>query len=114
MAAANLLTVSSARRYRALPIGYADSETLIVAMADPANVVAIDDIQMATGLDCQVAVASADDLDGLIARLNTLDSAVVEAIEDHEEEQDAAEISDLRASAEDAPVVKLVYSILGQ
>ena len=53
MAAANLLSVSSARRYRALPVGYVDKETLLVAVADPANVLAVDDIQMATGLDCR-------------------------------------------------------------
>jgi type IV pilus assembly protein PilB len=115
MAAANLLPVTSARRYKALPVGFADKSTLILAMADPANVMAVDDIQMATGLDCRVAVASEDDIEGLVARLNTLQNAVHEAIEDHEEEEDeGGELSDLRASAEDAPVVKLVYSVLGQ
>jgi type IV pilus assembly protein PilB len=114
MAAANLLPVTSARRYKALPVGFADKTTLILAMADPANVMAVDDIQMATGLDCRVAVASEDDIEGLVARLNTLQNAVHEAIEDHEEEDEGGELSDLRASAEDAPVVKLVYSVLGQ
>jgi type IV pilus assembly protein PilB len=115
MAAANLLPVSSARRYRALPVGYVDKGRLLVAMADPANVLAIDDIQMATGLDCSVAVAPAEDIDALIGRLSTLQNAVSEAIEDAEDaEGTEAEISDLRASADDAPVVKLVYSVLGQ
>src|SRR4051794_10117402 len=117
MAAANLLPVPSARRYKALPVGFADKDTLILAMADPANVMAVDDIQMATGLDCQVAVASEDDIEALLARLNTLQNAVHEAIEDHEVEEvegAAGELRDLRASAEDAPVVKLVYSVLGQ
>ena len=41
---------TSARRYQAVPIGYVDPQTLLVAMADPANVLAVDDIQMATGL----------------------------------------------------------------
>src|ERR1700750_1316704 len=43
MAAANLLPIASARRYQAIPIGYADTQTLLVAMADPANVLAADD-----------------------------------------------------------------------
>ena len=47
MAAANLLSVAAARRHKAVPVGYVDKETLLVAMADPANVLAIDDIQMA-------------------------------------------------------------------
>jgi type IV pilus assembly protein PilB len=114
MAAANLLPSASARRYQALPIGYVDKETLLVAMADPANVLALDDIQMATGLDCRVAVAPAEDVISLIGRLSTLQNAVSEAIDDAEEEEGEAEVSDLRATADDAPVVKLVYSVLGQ
>jgi type IV pilus assembly protein PilB len=115
MAAATLLPVVSARRYKALPIGYLDQDTLLIAMADPANVLAVDDIQMATGLDCHVAVTAEEDIDALIGRLNTLQNAVHEAIEDSDTDGElGADLSDLRASAEDAPVVKLVYSVLGQ
>jgi len=116
MAAANLITVTTARRYKALPVGYVDKQTLLVAMSDPANVLAVDDIQIATGLDCKVAVAAEEDVEGLIGRLNTLQSAVTEAVveAEEEEEQDLTDVSNLQASAEDAPVVKLVYSILGQ
>ncbi len=114
MAAANLIPVNTARRYMALPVGYVDKQTLIVAMADPTNVLAVDDIQMATGLDCKVAVAAAEDIEGLIGRLNTLQSAVTEAVEGDEDEDELAAVSDIEVSAEDAPVIKLVYSILGQ
>ncbi len=115
MAAANLIPVNTARRYGALPVGFVDKETLLVAMADPTNVLAVDDIQIATGLDCRVAVAAREDIEGLIGRLNTLQSAVTEAItEEDEEEAELAAVSDIEVSAEDAPVIKLVYSILGQ
>jgi type IV pilus assembly protein PilB len=116
MAAANLTPVTTARRYRALPVGYADRGVLLVAMADPTNVLAVDDIRMATGLECRIAVASGEDIDALIGRLNTLQSAVTEAIADGESEADEelAEVSDIEVGAEDAPVIKLVYSILGQ
>ncbi len=115
MAAANLIAVTTARRYQALPIGFLDKETLLVAMSDPTNVLAIDDIQIATGLDCRVAVAAEDDIEGLIGRLNTLQSAVTEAtIEEEEEDERLAEVSDMQVGAEDAPVIKLVYSVLGQ
>ena len=76
MAAANLISVSTARRYRALPVGFVDKGTLLVAMADPTNVLAVDDIQIATALDCRVAVAAEEDIEELIGRLNTLQSAV--------------------------------------
>ncbi len=116
MAAANLISVNTARRYRALPVGFADKQTLIVAMADPTNVLAVDDIQIATALDCRVAVAAEEDIEALIGRLNTLQSAVSEAVSEGEAEAESelAEVSDMEVSAEDAPVIKLVYSILGQ
>jgi type IV pilus assembly protein PilB len=115
MAAANLISVNTARRYRALPVGFVDKETLLVAMADPTNVLAVDDIQIATALDCRVAVAAEEDIEALIGRLNTLQSAVSEAVSEGEEAEDElAEVADIEVSAEDAPVIKLVYSILGQ
>ena len=114
MGAANMLTPSAARRYKAVPVGYISEDTLLLAMADPANVIAIDDVQMITGLACQVAVAAEEDIEALIIRLNTLESAVSEAIEEEEEAEGDAAVTELRESAEDAPVIKLVYSILGQ
>jgi type IV pilus assembly protein PilB len=116
MAAAAMIPVNTARRYGALPVGYVDKHTLLVAMADPTNVLAVDDIQMATALDCRVAVAAEEDIEALITRLNTLQSAVTEAVSEGEAEaeDELAEVSDIEISAEDAPVIKLVYSILGQ
>jgi type IV pilus assembly protein PilB len=116
MAAANLISVGTARRYRALPVGFVDKQTLLVAMSDPTNVLAVDDIQLATSLDCTVAVAAEEDIESLITRLNTLQSSVTEAVIEGEEEEAAelAEVASMEVGAEDAPVVKLVYSILGQ
>jgi len=122
VAAAALFPVTMARRYKAVPVGYVDSKTLLVAAADPANVLAADDIQIATGLDCHIAVAAEEDIESLLARLGTLQSAAADAIVESQhqveevEEEDAglAEVSSMQAGAEDAPVIKLVYSILAQ
>ena len=114
MGAANLVNVQTARRYRAVPVGFVDPSTLVLAMADPANVLAIDDIQMITGLNCRVAVAAEVDIEALISRLNTLETSVAEAVSEDEEDEGGLDITDLRESADDAPVIKLVYSILGQ
>jgi type IV pilus assembly protein PilB len=114
MAAANLIPVNTARRYRAIPVGFANKETLLLALADPTNVLAVDDIQMATSLDCRVAVAADEDIEALVSKLNTLQSAVAEASIEEEAEEELADVSDIQVSAEDAPVIKLVYSILGQ
>ena len=52
MTAANLLPASAARRYEAVPVGFLDDRTLLVAMGDPGNVLAIDDISLMTGFEC--------------------------------------------------------------
>jgi type IV pilus assembly protein PilB len=117
LGAAALFPAAMARRYMAVPVGYVDSGTLLVAAADPANVLAVDDIQIATGLDCQIAVAARGDVEGLLTRLGTLQSAAADAIitaEPAEEELELAPVADMQAGPEDAPVVKLVYSILAQ
>ncbi len=115
--AASLFPVALARRYMAVPVGYVDEGTLLVAAADPANVLAVDDIQIATRLDCRIAVAARGDVEGLLSRLGTMQSAAAEAIitaEPEEEEVELAPVADMQAGPEDAPVVKLVYSVLAQ
>jgi type IV pilus assembly protein PilB len=114
MAATNLLTPSAAKRYEAVPVSYLDDHTLLVAMADPSNVIAVDDIAMITRMDVRPAVASAEDVSGLISRMNRFEDAVHEAVEEAEEQAAPLEIVDLRESAEDAPVIKLVHSIIAQ
>jgi type IV pilus assembly protein PilB len=123
--AAALFPVTMARRYKAVPIGYLDHNTLLVATTDPANVLAVDDVQIATGLDCQIAVATEEDVESLLGRLGTLQSAAADAIIEEHDEQEGEEganeeganeegATELQVSAADAPVVKLVYSILAQ
>jgi len=120
VAAAALFPATMARRYMAVPVGYVDQQTLLVAAADPANVLAVDDIQIATGLACHIAVAARSDVEALLGRLGTIQNAATEAIieEQEEDEEEMAEalapVSEMQAGAEDAPVIKLVYSILAQ
>jgi len=114
MAAANLVPIGTARRYKAVPVGFLEPETLLVAMADPANVLAIDDLKLMTGYEIRPACASTDDLAGLIAKMNRLDDAVAEATEGEEDEEDPTIAAEIRESATDAPVIKLVNSIIAQ
>jgi type IV pilus assembly protein PilB len=111
MGAVNLLTSSVAKRYGAVPVSYIDEHTLLLAMSDPANVLAVDDIAMLTRLDVRPAVASEEDIQNLIGRMNRYEDAVHEAVQESEEEG-ALEVVDLRESADDAPVIKLVHSII--
>ncbi|HSD24329.1 MAG TPA: ATPase, T2SS/T4P/T4SS family [Solirubrobacterales bacterium] len=119
MGAANLITAASARRHQVLPVAFVNESTLLLAMADPTNLLALDDVQMATGLSCAVAVAPAEDIEGLITKIGTMQSTISDAItegaeEEEEDLEDGGELTDLRASAQDGPVIKLVNSILGQ
>ena len=113
MGAANSISASAAKRYDAVPVSFVDDKTLLVAMVDPSNVLAVDDIAIMTGMEVRPAVASQEDVQGLISRLNRLDDMVQEAVEEDDEES-PAEVVDLRESAGDAPVIKLVHSIVAQ
>jgi type IV pilus assembly protein PilB len=114
MGAANLISASAARRYEAVPVAFIDERTVLVAMVDPSNLLAVDDIAIMTGMEVRPAVASREDVGGLIARLNRLDDVVRETVEEDLDEQPDGEVVDLRESADDAPVIKLVHSIVAQ
>jgi type IV pilus assembly protein PilB len=114
MGAVNLLTASAAKRYNAVPVSYLDDRTLLLAMADPANVLAVDDIALLTRMEVRAAVASVEDIASLIGRMNRFEDAVQEAVQESEDGAAPVEIVDLRESAEDAPVIKLVHSIIAQ
>jgi type IV pilus assembly protein PilB len=111
MTAANLLASSAARRYEAVPIQFLDERTVLVAMVDPGNVLAIDDIALMIGYDARPAAAAREDVMALVSRLNQLDDVVIEAEDEDEEEFDVGE---LRESGDDAPVIKLVHSLVAQ
>ena len=76
MAAANLISISAAKRYEAVPVEFLDDRTLLVAMADPSNVLAVDDIALLTGKEIRPAVTSREDILNLISRLTHLDDVV--------------------------------------
>jgi type IV pilus assembly protein PilB len=67
--AAKLVTPAAIRRYQAVPVSFQGDRTLQVAMADPANVLAVDDIAVMTGYEVRPAVASPGDIDYILERL---------------------------------------------
>jgi type IV pilus assembly protein PilB len=112
LGALNLVNAQAARRYNAVPIGF-DEGVRLVAMADPSNVLALDDLKLLTGHELRPVVASAEDVTGLISRMNRLDDAIAEAVQEDVSE-DLSLVSDIRESADDAPVIKLVNTIIAQ
>jgi type IV pilus assembly protein PilB len=113
MGAVNLIRSETAKRYQAVPVGYADDGMLLLAMADPTNVLTIDDVAMMTGRRVRVAAASVEDLNLLLTRLARMDDSIEDIVD---EEPDAeAEPDTLAEEADrDAPVIKLVHSIVAQ
>jgi type IV pilus assembly protein PilB len=109
--AANLMDAAEARRCRAVPIAFLEDGGLLVATADPSNVLGADDIAMSTGYEVRRAIATPDGIEALIARLSKLSGSVAE-IEEEEEEEAGPQLLELRASAEEAPVVKLAHSVI--
>jgi type IV pilus assembly protein PilB len=115
MGAANLVVNSAAKRYQAVPVAFVDKRTLLLAMADPSNVLAVDDVAIMTGYEVRVAVASPDAIADLISRMARLEDVVSgDAAAAEEAEESSADIVNLRETADDAPVVKLVNQIVAQ
>ncbi|HEY8304688.1 MAG TPA: ATPase, T2SS/T4P/T4SS family [Solirubrobacteraceae bacterium] len=112
MGAVNLIDMEAIRRYQAVPVGFLEDGTLLLAMADPTNVLTVDDIAMLTGRRVRSASASVEDLNILITRLSRVEQSV-EAIAEQEEVEAEAELM-MDEADKDAPVIKLVHSIIAE
>jgi type IV pilus assembly protein PilB len=109
-----LIPEAVAYRYRALPIGERDGR-LLVAMSDPANVYALDDIRTITGRDVEPIVATASDVTAAIRKYSDVGHEVEAlASEASAASEEALDLNVAEAAVEDAPVVKLVHMLLSR
>ena len=112
--ATTLITDALARRYQALPIGWQDGR-LLVAMADPSNVFAVDDIRTITGAEVKMVVSTRASILAAIDKYHRLDtdaeSISAQASSSFEAEDD---LTSVREVTEDAPIVKLVNLLITQ
>lgn len=118
-----IIPAGVASKYQVMPISAKDS-TLTVAMIDPGNIFALDDIKFLTGYRVEALIAAensvneaieeyyrvedaadADYLEDLLAGLETEE---VEYLENNE----SVDLSSLEHESEEAPVIKLVNGIL--
>ncbi len=118
-----LIPQETAKRYQILPLSRVGA-SLTIAMVDPTNVFAMDDIKFMTGFNIEPVVASEssimegidkaygqpeeEDLEKVMQSMNEIDDAGVELAADEEE----VGLGDLEKAAEEAPIVKLVNLIL--
>ena len=108
-----LLPQQLASRLQAIPIARARG-LLTVAMVDPLDVVAIDDIRRTTGLSIKVALTTVQDFQYALGQYPTLDVAE-ELVRDLPQPQAVDEemsLERLRRMAEDAPVIRLVNRLV--
>lgn len=114
-ATGRLIAEHLARRYKAIPIGKREG-ALLVAMANPCDVIAVDDIRLATGLAIDLVQASEVAIHEAIehvftgrSRLPTVQRAPAAAPPAREVSPEA-----LRELADEAPVIRVVNLIIAQ
>jgi type IV pilus assembly protein PilB len=111
---AALVTESLARRYQAIPIAWEDGR-LVVAMADPSNVFAVDDIRALAGAEVRTVVATASHINETIERFFRSDGEVDEVMQAATDEAgEETDLAGLSAIVEDAPIVKFVNLLVNQ
>ncbi len=112
-----LVPEATARRHSCIPVRF-EEDKLVLAMADPANVVAVDDIRALTKRDVRTVVATKVDVQSAIGRYYRLDSAAESLAEEAaaatDAEQKSLEEAVGSAGAEDAPIIKLVNLLITQ
>ncbi|HEV7642229.1 MAG TPA: GspE/PulE family protein [Gaiellaceae bacterium] len=97
-----------------------DGNILRVAVADPANVHAIDELRIATRLTVELAVATRDDVEAEIRRLvRTSEAFGARAVLEeeqllHDEEREQEDDLEVDDGVSDAPLVRLVNSVIFQ
>src|SRR5499427_1813860 len=123
-AVVKLIPYETAKRYQILPLSRVGA-SLTIAMVDPTNVFAMDDIKFMTGFNIEPVVASEssilagidksygatkeEDLESVMQSMSEMSDEDVEL----QSEQAEIGLSELEKAADEAPVVKLVNVILG-
>jgi type IV pilus assembly protein PilB len=111
-----LIPLNVVQKYHAIPFER-NGATLKVAMTDPTNIFAVDDLKFLTGYSIEVFVTSEDSLKWAIDHFYDQSASLDDALSNMEEYQGAVEVSsegddiavgDLEKEADQAPVIKLV------
>lgn len=115
--ALELVSERDARRYSAIPVGFVDEHTVLVAMADPSNIVALDDLRILTGFDIEPGLASSEEIVEMLSKLRSVGGQLSEGLDTKVaagEEEAVVDERDIREQVEAAPVVKLVNGVLAR
>jgi type IV pilus assembly protein PilB len=106
------------QKYHLVPINRAGS-TLIVAVTDPSNLFAIEDIKFMTGYNVEMVIASESDIKAAIDKYYDQSASLADVMGDMNLEdmevvdvEEEVDISSMERATEDAPVVRMVNAIL--
>ncbi|NMD43244.1 MAG: Flp pilus assembly complex ATPase component TadA, partial [Firmicutes bacterium] len=108
---ATSIPFSLAKRHLVIPVEQKEG-VLKLAMADPMNVIAIDDVEMYTGSTVVPVIASESSITEAIDQLFSLAETAAE--DGSTVKQSEEEVARLRALVEEAPIVKVVNSLIHQ
>jgi type IV pilus assembly protein PilB len=112
---AQSIPLAMARRHRVLPVGY-EEEKVVVAMANPADVLALDDLRTLLRREIVVALVDPGQLNAALDRATSSEAEVAEALQAAAEEADDAsgpqELVD--DSVAEAPIVRFVQAVIGR
>jgi type IV pilus assembly protein PilB len=114
--AVTLVPGALCRRYTVLPIGF-DGPNLLLATADPSNVMAVDDVRSAAGRPVVPAVASYENLVRAIDRFCRADDEMEDLTQAFVDEQPQAEVDLTKIGdsvEDDAPIVRFVSLLVTQ
>jgi type IV pilus assembly protein PilB len=112
--AAMLLTESVARRYMALPVKFHDG-TVVVAVADPTDLLAHDDLRFALGTDTRIAVADREQLEEAISRTFSTPIEEIETFSGTSVHGAEGGVQDVREGlGEGSPAIKLANEAIGK
>jgi type IV pilus assembly protein PilB len=113
--AAGLLPEKMARRYNALPVEFLDEATVLVAVADPTNLLVGDDLRLVLGIDMKIVVACVDQLEQAIGRAYLAPFRVHEMLSAPSVQEPEDGALDIRAeSTNTAPAIALVNEAIGR
>jgi type IV pilus assembly protein PilB len=116
--AVHLIPEKAARQHNCMPVRIDENRRLVVAMADPANVVAVDDLRAISGREIRTVVATKADVLAALNRNYRLDRSAKTLVEEigasSGVEEKSLESSLSSGGAEDAPVIKLVNLLITQ
>ncbi len=113
------------KKYGCLPIRQEDTE-LVVAMSDPLNLQAIDDLNQMTKLEIRPAVADREQIDAAITKYHSRDDAsqisdslpeldgLFQVVERADSEKEQESITDLKTQSQQAPIIRIVNIVINE